>query len=145
MISRYFISAVIPIAFLVGCEGVQVNVPVEVQTLKREDAALKVLVENKSNLYIKIIYPVQTGMLKPNQYTVFSLPNPGNYKVVITAYEKSKKYQYDYKEIKTVEMPIFLNGYDILRAKGGFVGYSLAFTDGMFSPDISNKLLKRGG
>ena len=130
-----FFILLIVCVFLSGCSGLQVNVPVEVQTLKREDAALKVLVENKSNLYIKITYPIQTGFLEPNQYTVFSLPNPGNYKVVVTAYEKSRKYRYDYREIKTIEMPIFLNGYDIIRAKGGFVGCSLAITYGMFSPD----------
>ena len=119
--------------FLSGCATWPFDYPkveLKMEQLKREDAALKVLVENKSNLYIKIIYPVPTGMLKPRQYTVFSLPEPGNYKVIVTAYEKSKDYRYDYKEINTVEIPIYLGGHDILRTEGGFVGYSLAITEG---------------
>lgn len=130
--SRYFISAVIPIVFLIGCEGVQVNVPVEVgPVVKRENAALWVLVENKSTHQIKVAYPISTGMLQEGQHTVFHLPRPGNYKVVITAYAPDPDYPDVYRPVKTVEIPVFLNGYDVVWVRDTYVGYYLEVTDGM--------------
>ena len=126
------LSGILSLTFLSGCKGLQVNIPVEVQTVKREDAALLVLVENKSTYRIKITYPISTDMLKQDQYTEFRLPKPGNYKVVLTAYAEDPDYRNTYKPVKTVEIPIFLNGYDTIRTKGGFVGYNLEVTDGMF-------------
>ncbi|MDA8215443.1 MAG: hypothetical protein M0Z64_09245 [Nitrospiraceae bacterium] len=121
--------------FLLGCQGLQVNIPVEVQSVKREETALLVLVENKSTRQIKITYPVSTGMLKQGQYTVFRLPKPDNYKVVVTAYTEDPDYRDVYKPVATVEIPVFLNGYDTVRARGNFVGYYLEVTDGMLLPN----------
>lgn len=111
------------------------NIPVEVQSVKREETALLVLVENKSTRQIKITYPVSTGMLKQGQYTVFRLPKPDNYKVVVTAYTEDPDYRDVYKPVATVEIPVFLNGYDTVRARGNFVGYYLEVTDGMLLPN----------
>ncbi|MBU1182093.1 MAG: hypothetical protein KKF00_08030 [Proteobacteria bacterium] len=121
--------------FMVSCQGLQVNIPVEVQPVKREDAALLVLVENKSSRQIKITYPISTGMLKQNQHTVFRLPKPGNHKVVITAYSEDPDYRDVYRPVATVELPVFLNGYDIVKARGNFVGYYLEVTEGMLLPN----------
>ena len=122
--------------FLSGCASLPFDYPkvgVKVETLKREDAALRVSVENKSSLYVKITYPIETTMLEPDQYTIFSLSKPGNYNIVFAGYEENKDYKYDYKKIKTIEVPVFLNGHDIIKARGELVGYSLVITDGMFS------------
>ncbi len=108
---KYPILIVICILLLsVGCEGLQVNIPVEFQTVKREEAALLVLVENKSTHQIKITYPVSTGILKQDQYTVFRLSKPGNHKVVVTAYAQDPDYSDVYQPVATVEVPVFLNG-----------------------------------
>src|SRR3990172_12464216 len=88
--------AVIFLLLSAGCEGLQVNIPVEVQTVTREQATLLLLIENKSSLQIKVTYPIQSGFLKPSQEIVFSLPKPGNYNVVVAAYEESREYRYDY-------------------------------------------------
>lgn len=112
----------------------QLNIPVEIQTVKQEDAALLVLVENKSSRLIKITYPISTGFLRSGQYTIFPFRQSGNHKVVITAYTEDRRYRDIYAPIKTVEIPVFLNGYDIVRARGKFVGYYLAVTDGMLFP-----------
>jgi len=131
--------------FLVSCQGLQVNIPVEVQPTKREDTVLLVLVENKSTRQIKITYPVSTGMLKQNQDTVFRLPKPDNHKVVITAYSEDPDYRDVYRPVATIELPVFLNGYDVIRAKGNFVGYYLEIKDGMlFQESIVNDKEKGG-
>ena len=62
------------------------------------------------------------------------LPQAGNHKIIITAYTEDPDYRDVYKPVATVEIPVFLNGYDIVRAKGNFVGYYLEVTDGMFFP-----------
>jgi len=126
------LSGILSLTFLSGCEGLQVNIPVEIQTVKQEEASLLVLVDNKSTYRVKITYPISTNMLKQDQHTEFRLPKPGNYKVVLTAYAEDPDYRNTYKPVKTVEIPIFLNGYDTIRTKGGFVGYNLEVTDGMF-------------
>ncbi len=54
-IFKYLILITICI-FMTGCAGLQVNIPVEVQLVKREESALLVLVENKSTRQIKITY-----------------------------------------------------------------------------------------
>lgn len=131
---RYWILLWLCTLFLAGCQGLQVNVPVEVQSVPREESALLVLVENKSTRWIKITYPISTDFLKQGQYTVFSLPQPGNYKVVITAYTEDHRYRDVFRPVVTREIPVFLNGYDIVRAKGKFVGYHLEVTDGMILP-----------
>lgn len=120
--------------FVLGCQGLQLNIPVEFQTLRREEAALLALVENKSNLLLRIVYPVQTGMLRPSQYTVFPLPQPGNHRVVVVAYQEGRDLSYEYRAVSSVELPVFLNGYDTFRAKGRFVGYHIEVTDGMLQP-----------
>ena len=122
--------------FLCGCSGLKVNIPVEVGPIvKREHAALWVLVENKSSYQIKITHPISTGMLKQDQHTTFRLLQPGNYKVIITAHAPDPHYPNVYQLVKTVEIPVFLNGYDIVRAKDTYVGYYLVATDGMILPD----------
>lgn len=121
--------------FLLGCQGLQVNVPVEVQQIRREDAALLVLVENKSSRLIKITYPISTGFLKQGQHTIFPFLKPGNYRVTITAYTEDLRYRDVYQPISTFEVPVFLNGYDTVRAKGNFVGHYLQVTDGMLLPN----------
>lgn len=134
-IGRYYILILFVVFFsLIGCEGLQVNIPVEVQSVKREGSALLILVENKSTRQIKIAYPISTGMLKQNQHTIFRLPKPGNYNIVVTAYSEDPDYRDVYKLLATVEIPVFLNGYDIVRAKEKFVGYYLEVTDGMLFP-----------
>lgn len=123
---------------LMGCEGLQVNIPVEIQSgpsVKREEAALWVLVENKSTYQIKVTSPVSIGMLRPEQHAVFRLSKPGNYKIVITAFAEDPDYPNVYKPVATVEIPVFLNGYDVVRAKDKFVGYYLEVTEGMLFPD----------
>ncbi len=123
------------IFFGVGCKDVQLNIPVEFQPIKREDTALLVLIENKSTRQLKITYPVSMGMLKQNQHTVFRLSQPGNYKVVVAAYAEDPDYRGVYKHVATVEIPVFLNGFDVIRAKEKFVGYYLEVTDGMLFPN----------
>lgn len=117
-----------------GCNGLQFNIPVEFQSVPREDSALLVLVENRSTRWIKITYPISTDFLKQGQYTVFSLPQPGNYRVVITAYAENHRYRDIYRPVATREIPVFLNGYNLVRAKGRFVGYHLEVMDGMLFP-----------
>jgi len=128
------LSGILSLTLLSRCEGLQVNIQVEVQTVKREEAALLVLIDNKSTYRIKITYPISTDMLKQDQYTEFRLPKAGNYKVVLTAYAEDPDYRNTYKPVKTVEIPTFLNGYDTIRTKGGFVGYNLEVTEGMIFP-----------
>ncbi len=122
--------------FLLGCSGLQVNIPLEVgPVVKREHAALWVLVENKSTYQIKITNPISTGMLKQDQHTTFRLLQPGNYKVIITAHAPDPHYANVYQLVKTVEIPVFLNGYDVVKVKDTFVGYYLVVTDGMLFPE----------
>mgnify|MGYP001559682175 FL=1 len=121
--------------FMTGCGGLQLNIPVKVESVKREEAALLVLVENKSSRQIKITYPISSGFLKQGQYTIFSFPKAGNHRVVITAYTEDRRYRDIYQPAATVEIQIFLNGYDMIRAKGRFVGYYLEATDGMLFPN----------
>ena len=130
----HFLIAVCILLFA-ACDAIRLNIPVEVQSLKPEEAALLALVENKSNRKIKITYPVSTGMLNPGQHVVFRLPQPGNYKVLITVYVESPNYPDVYRPVSTVEIPVFLNGYDVVRARGAFVGYFLEVTDGMLLPN----------
>lgn len=120
---------------LTGCEKLQVNIPVEFQSLKREDASLLVLIENRSALYLKMSYPFQSGFLKPSQEFAFALSKPGNYHIVVEAYEQSQDYHYDYKHVSTIEIPIFLNGYDVININGKFVGNHIAVTERMLSPN----------
>ncbi|MBU4259580.1 MAG: hypothetical protein L6308_03730 [Candidatus Omnitrophica bacterium] len=121
--------------FLVGCSGLQLNIPVEVSPVKRENVALLVMVENKSTYQIKITHPISTGMLKQDQHTIFRLLQPGNYKVIITAHASDPHYPNVYQLVKTVEIPVFLNGYDVVKVKDTFVGYYLVVTDGMLFPE----------
>lgn len=131
IVYRYFI--LIAICFsLIGCQGLQVNIPVEVNPVKRENVALLVLVENNSTYQIKITYPMSIGMIKQGQYLIFRLFRPGNYKVVAAAYAPDPNYPNVYRPVRTVEIPVFLNGYDVVRARDEVVGYYLAITDGMF-------------
>lgn len=127
----FFISGILAPTLLSGCEGLQVNIPVKVESVKREEAALLLLLENKSSHQIKITYPVSSGFLKQGQYTIFSFPKAGNHKVVITAYTEDRRYRDVYQPVSTIEIPVFLNGYDTVRARGNFVGYYLEVTDGM--------------
>ncbi|MBU4502985.1 MAG: hypothetical protein KKA79_10405 [Nanoarchaeota archaeon] len=130
----YFALMLISI-FLSGCSGLQVNIPVEVNPVKRENVALLVMVENKSAYQIKITHPISTGMLKQDQHTIFRLLQPGNYKVIITAHAPDPHYPNVYQLVKTVEIPVFLNGYDVVRVKDTYVGYYLVVTDGMLFPN----------
>ncbi len=132
---RYWILFGLWVLFLVGCGGLQVNVPVEFQSVPREESALLVLVENRSTRLIKITYPISTDLLKQGQYTIFSFPQPGNYRIIITAYAENHRYRDIYRPVATREIPVFLNGYDIVRAKGKFVGYYLEVVDGMIFPE----------
>lgn len=118
-----------------GCEKLQVNIPVEFQSIKRENASLLVLIENKTSLQSKISYPFQSGFLNPSQELVFSLPKAGNYRIVIEAYEKSRDYHYDYKYVSTIEIPIYLNGYDVININGRIVGSHIEVTNGMLFPE----------
>ena len=120
--------------FLLGCQGLQLNIPVEIQTLRREEAALLVLVENRSALLLRVVYPVQTGMLQRSQHTVFSLPQPGNHRVVVVAYQEGRHLSYEYRPVASLELPVFLNGYDVFQVKGRFVGHHVEVTDGMLVP-----------
>ncbi len=129
-VGRY-LSLILICLFLVGCEGLQVNIPVKVESVKREEAALLILVENNSSRQIKITYPVSSGFLKQKQHTIFSFPKAGNHKVVITAYTEDRRYRDVYQAVSTIEIPVFLNGYDTVHARGNFVGYYLEVTDGM--------------
>lgn len=136
IMGRYLILIVVFTLLLAGCEGMQVNIPVEVkfQSIPQEEAALLVLVENKSALHIEIKHPIQSGMLRPSQNIIFPFPMPGNYTVVVAAYEESHNYRYNYQHISTIEIPVFLNGYDIIRAGGNLVGCYLEVTNGMLLP-----------
>lgn len=118
-----------------GCEGLQVNTPIEVQSVNREEAALLVLVENKSSRLIKITYPISTDFIKKEQYAILSFPKPGNHKVVVVTYTEDRRYRDVYQPISTIEIPVFLNGYDTICAKGNFVGHHIEVTDGMVLPN----------
>ena len=133
---RWIIAIPICILLLAGCSGVQLNVPVEIGPIvKRENAALLILVENNSAYQIKVTYPISTGMIKQGQYMVFRLFRPGNYKVVVTAYAPDPNYPNVCRLVKTIEIPVFLNGYDIVKVRDTYVGYYLAITDGMLFPN----------
>lgn len=122
--------------FLCGCSGLGVNIPVEIgPVIKRENVSLLVMVENKSTYQIKITHPISTGMLKQDQHTTFRLLQPGNYKVIITAHAPDPHYPNVYQLVKTVEISVFLNGYDVVKVKDTFVGYYLEVTDGMLFPN----------
>lgn len=97
------ISGILALTLLSGCGGLQVNIPVKVESVKREEAALLVLVENRSTHQIKITYPVSIGMLKQKQHTIFSLSKPCNHKVVITAYTEDRRYRDVYQPFSTIE------------------------------------------
>lgn len=131
----FLISGILAPTLLSGCEGLQVNIPVKAESVKREEAALLLLVENKSSRQIKITYPISSGFLKQKQYTIFSFTKAGNHKVVITAYTEDRRYQDVYQPIATIDVPVFLNGYDLIKAKGNFVGYQIEVTDGMLLPN----------
>lgn len=134
--SRYPVLITIFLVLVFGCSGLRLNIPVEVGPIvKRENVALLVLVENKSAYQIKVTHPISTGMLKQDQHTTFRLLQPGNYKVIITAHAPDPHYPNVYQLVKTVEIPVFLNGYDVVRAKDTYVGYYLAVTDGILFPD----------
>ena len=134
-VGRYLFLIAICLLLLVGCEGLQVNIPVEVQSVKREEAALLVIVENKSSRLIKITYPISTDFIKKEQHAILSFPKPGNHKVVVVTYTEDRRYRDVYQPVSTVELPVFLNGYDVVRARGEFVGYYLEVTDGMLFPN----------
>jgi len=53
--------------------------------------------------------------------------------VVVMAYEESSEYRYDYWQVATIEIPVFLNGYDVIKVKERLVGHSIEVTDGMLS------------
>lgn len=107
--------------------------PITVHTVKREDAALTVLVRNKSRYQLKLEYPTATGYFGFNQDIVFSLPKPGNYKVVVMAFARDLRYgEPVYSPVATTEIPVFLNGYDYVTVDDKFVGSYVAVTDGMF-------------
>lgn len=128
------LSGILSLTFLSGCEALQVNIPVEMQSgprMTREEAALWVLVENKSTHQIKITYPVSIGMLRQDQYTIFRLSKPGNHKVMVTSYAEDPNYPNVYQPIETIEIPVFLNGYDVVKVKERLVGYYLEVTNGM--------------
>ncbi len=133
--NRCVVLIVIFIFFFMGCSGLQVNIPVEVNPVKRENVALLILVENNSTYQIKITYPMSTGMIQQGQYLIFRLFRPGNYRVVATAYAPDPNYPNVYRPVRTVEIPVFLNGYDVVKARDEVVGYYLAVTDGMIFPD----------
>lgn len=120
--------------FFIGCQGLNINIPVEVNPVNRDNAASLVLVENNSTYQIKITYPTSTGMIKQGQYIIFRLFHPGNYRVVVTAYAPDPNYPNVYRLVKTVEIPVFLNGYDVVRVKDNLVGYYIAVIDGMLFP-----------
>lgn len=120
--------------FLVACQGFQLNIPLEAQTIRREEAALLVLVENKSTSLLRVVYPIQTGMLRPSQSVVFSLPQPGNYRVVVTVYQEGRHQPYEYRQVASLELPVFLNGFDLFQVRGRFVGHHIEVTDGMLVP-----------
>lgn len=121
-------------AFLVACQGLQLNIPLEVQTVRREEAALLVLVENKSTFLLRVVYPIQTAILRRSQHAVFSLPQPGNYRVVVAAYQEGRHHPYEYRQVASLELPVFLNGYDLFQVRGRFVGHLIEVTDGMLVP-----------
>ncbi len=119
---------------LMGCQGLQFNLPVEVQTLRREEAALLVLLENRSTLLLRVLYPVQSGMLRPSQHVIFPLPQPGNHRVVVAAYREGRRLPHEYRPVASLELPVFLNGHDVFQVKGRFVGHHIEVTDGMLVP-----------
>lgn len=129
MIAAFILS--ICVLVFSGCQGLQVNMPVEVQTVKREEASLLIYVENKSSYRIKLNYPVTTDYLDKGQYTIFPAPKPGNYTVTVTAYTVDYRYKEIYTPIASAEIPIFMNGYDLVRTEGGFAGANLEIKDSM--------------
>jgi len=134
--SRYPVLLAIFLILLSGCSGLGVNIPVEIgPVIKRENVSLLVMVENKSTYQIKITHPISTGMLKQDQHTTFRLLQPSNYKMIIAAHVPDPHYPNVYQLVKTIEIPVFLNGYDVVKVKDAFVGYYLAVTDGMFFPE----------
>lgn len=116
---------------LAGCPGLQVNLPIYVQQIKQQDAALLVRVENRSSRQIKVTYPIATGFLRSHQHVVFPVANQGSHKIVVSAYSEDRRYSGVFNPVKTVEIPIFLNGHDLIRTNGQYVGYQLVVTDGM--------------
>lgn len=127
---KHSILALIGI-LLVSCSGLQVNLPVTFDEPRREDVALLVMVENRANNPIRITYPITTDMLYKGQYTIFPVPRPGNYKVVITASSIDRRWGNIFSPIATKEIPVFMNGYDYIRINGRYIGYHLVITDRM--------------
>jgi hypothetical protein len=53
---------------------------------------------------------------------------------MVTAYAEDPNYRDVYQPLATVEIPVFLNGYDVVKVKERLVGYYLEVTDGVFLP-----------
>lgn len=135
----YFVLLVLCVLFLASCEVLQLNIPLQIQTVKQNEAALMIYAENQTSHIIKIEYPISTSYLSRGQYAFVNVSRPGNYKIVATAYSLDRRYQGAYAAIGTVEIPVFLDGNNIVRTRGGFAGYNLVITDGMFVENRTNR------
>lgn len=134
MNTRHVVTSCVLATALAGCDSLQVNLPVQFQTLEQDQAALRVSLENRSRYPIKIMQPVQTDFLWTGQNVAFTVPQAGNYRLLVTAYEQSRKGRSDYRLVSTLEMPFFINGQDVIAVGGNVVGHHLVVTDSMISP-----------
>lgn len=79
--NEYFVFFGLCALFLASCAGLQLNLPVEIQTVKQNEAALMIYAENQTSHIIKIEYPISTGYLARGQYAFVNVSRPGNYKI----------------------------------------------------------------
>jgi len=127
-------------AFMItACSGLQVNLPIKVQTMEPEDVALGVSLRNQSKYRIKVQHPIVTGFLGTNQEVIFRAPQPGNHQVVISIFDHDRQRTDEYVLVTTMDIPYFLNGQNIVRANGRLVGHQIEITDGMIRAKIFSK------
>lgn len=133
---KYYLFLIVFCCGLAGCGIPQEWLPavtVNVESVREEDAAFLVCLDNQSSYTLKLTYPASSGFISPGQSVFLRMGEAGNHKLVITAYLSDKDRGNVYEPLATTEMPVFLDGKNLVSTQGKFVGALVTVTDGMFS------------